>query len=289
MNKKFGFYFSKGFKLAFYAMKKCSFFTKVELCFYAIISSIGRLFILLRPIFEIADMNLAAFVAESRNVCFPKLFQGTTKKRYVDLLCTELLTDVLIIVCYGLLVVLPVSMMMLYAESTLTLILHYVLTIGGLIPAYLFAINIAPAAFIASKTSGLDVSDYLLNSKATMKGNKVSVTFVYVIYDLLIAAILFGISFGFSNLVEIDVAEEALAGIIVGACALILALLYFVLMKFKVAKLTNLYLIYKDSAKLSKSIAVKPVTGENIGYAPLFSENASEVEKLNLDARKEGK
>lgn len=289
MNKKFGFYFSKGFKLAFYSMKNCSFFTKVQLCFYALISFIGKLFIFLRPIFEIADMNLAAFVAESRNVCFPKIFQGTTKKRYVDLLCTELLTDVLIIVCYGLIAALPIALLMSYAPSTLTLVVHYVLAIGGLIPAYLFAINIAPAGFIASKTTGLDVSDYLLNSKATIKGHRVGVTFVYVIYDLIIGAILTGVVFGLTNVVEIDVEEEALTFIILAAFIAFLVLLYFVIMRFKVAKLTNVYLVYKDSAKLSKSIAVKPVAGENLNYAPLFSENAVEVEKLNFNSRKEGK
>lgn len=288
MNKKFGFNFSKGFQLTFYSLKKCSFFTKVQLCFYAILSLIGKFIFLLRPIFEIADMNLAAFVAESRNVCFPKIFQGTTKKRYIDLLFAEIITDVLIIVCYGIIAVAPISIMMSAGQSTATMVIHYILAIGGLIPAYFFGINLAPAGFIASKTNNLDVSDYLLNSKATMKGNKLAVTLVYVIYDLIIAAILIGIGFGLSYAGQINVDQQYVGLILFAIFLAVLALHYFVTVRMKIAKLTNLYLLYRDGAKLSKSIAVKPVSGENLNYAPLFSEEACDVEKLDLNS-KEGK
>lgn len=283
MNKRFNFYFSKGFRLAFYSMKKCSFFTKLQLCFYAILSLIGKLIFFLRPIFEIADMNLAAFVAESRNVCFAKIFQGTTKKRYVDLLFTELLTDTLIVVAYGLLAALPISLMMIAGPATATKIVHYILAIGALVPAYIFAINVAPAGFIASKTNGLDVSDYLLNSKATMKGNKLAVTLVYVIYDIVIAALAVVLYFAVAHSTYFRVSSDYIGLIIFAFFVLVAVAYYFVVMRFKVAKVTNLYLIYRDSAKLSKSIAVKPVAGENLSYAPLFSENPSDVEKLDLN------
>lgn len=289
MNKKFGFYFSKGFNLSFYSLKKCSFFTKLQLCFYSLLSLIGKFVFFLRPIFEIADMNLAAFVAESRNVCFPKIFQGTTKKRYVDLLFTEILTDILVFMSYGLLAALPISLMMMAGRSTTTMVIHYVLAIGALVPAYIFAINVAPAGFIASKTNGLDASDFLLNSKATMKGRKIATTLVYVIYDLIFAALFVGIYYGISYSLKIDVSNEVIGLVIFAIFAAVLLLCFFVLMPFKVAKLTNLYLIYRDGAKLTKSIAVKPVAGENLNYAPLFSEDPTEVQKLEMENKKEGK
>ena len=232
-------------------------------------------------------MNLAAFVAESRNVCFAKIFQGTTKKRYVDLLFTELLTDTLIIVAYGLLAALPISLMMIAGPTTATKIVHYILAIGALVPAYIFAINVAPAGFIASKTNGLDVSDYLLNSKATMKGNKLAVTLVYVIYDIVIAALAVVLYFAVAHSTYFRVSSDYIGLIIFAFFVLVAVAYYFVVMRFKIAKVTNLYLIYRDSAKLSKSIAVKPVAGENLSYAPLFPENKSDVEKLDLN--KEGK
>ena len=289
MNKRFNFYFSKGFRLAFYSLKKCSFFTKVELCFYALISFVGKSIFFLRPIFEIADMNLAAFVAESRNVCFPKIFQGTTKKRFVDLLFAEILTDVMALMCYGVIAVLPITLMMLAGQSTVTMIIHYVLAIGGLIPVYFFLINEAPAGFVASKTNGLDVSDYMLNSKATVKGSRIAVTLVYVIYGLIIGALIAGVCVGLYYSGEINVKPDFYGLIILAICIAVVALIYFVIMRFAVARYTNLYLIYRDQAKLTKSIAVKPVAGENLNYAPLFSEDPADVEKLDLTSNKEGK
>ena len=56
--KKFGFYFKKGFVLVKMAMKGKSFFTKLLLGLYLILSFLGKMLFFLRPIFLIADNNL---------------------------------------------------------------------------------------------------------------------------------------------------------------------------------------------------------------------------------------
>ena len=81
--KKFGFYFRKGYVLAKMAMKGKSLFTKLLLGLYLILSFFGKIIFFLRPIFLIADSNLAMMIVEGHDFELEKLFEGVnSKKRY---------------------------------------------------------------------------------------------------------------------------------------------------------------------------------------------------------------
>ena len=92
--KKFGFYLRKGFVLAGRATKGKSFFTKLLLGLYLILSFFGKMIFFLRPLFLIADNNLAMMIVEGQDFEFNKLLEGAnSKKRYSSLLLSCILVD----------------------------------------------------------------------------------------------------------------------------------------------------------------------------------------------------
>ena len=92
--KKFNFYFKKGFVLAKMALKGKSLFTKLLLGLYLILSFFGKFFLFTRPVFLIADNNLAMMIVEGHDFKIEKIFEGINrKKRYSSVLLSCLFVE----------------------------------------------------------------------------------------------------------------------------------------------------------------------------------------------------
>ena len=173
--KKFGFYLKKGFVLAGRAMKGKSFFTKLLLGLYLILSFFGKMIFFLRPIFLIADNNLAMMITEGHDFEINKIFEGVnSKKRYSSLLISGIFVDGIALMA-ALILVGPFGVWFattLWNPYVPPIIFVVVFAIAAAVLTIILQLCYAPMGFVTCKGKDLSGGDVLYLGKAGSVGIK---------------------------------------------------------------------------------------------------------------------
>ena len=278
--KKFGFYLKKGFVLAGRATKGKSFFTKLLLGLYLILSFFGKLIFFLRPIFLIADNNLAMMITEGHDFEINKIFEGVnSKKRYSSLLISGIFVDGIALMA-ALILVGPFGVWFattLWNPYVPPIIFVVVFAIAAAVLTIILQLCYAPMGFVTCKGKDLSGGDVLYLGKAGsvgIKGKIFGICFVDYLVIVIMFAIFFGIPF-FLGLNFFD--EEGYVAIWVNFVIIILFLVFifldiFVLTTFRLAAKVSLYSLYFDSVEAKHIVIAKRGNGKD-EFVPLFTDD----------------
>ena len=278
--KKFGFYFKKGFVLAGRAMKGKSFFTKLLLGLYLILSFFGKMIFFLRPIFLIADNNLAMMIVEGHDFEINKVLEGVnSKKRYSSLLLSGIFVDGIAFIS-TLLLVGPFGVWYatgLWNPYMNPLIFVIVFGVAALVLTIILELCYAPMGFVACKGKDLSCGDVLYLGKegsVGIKGKIFGVCFVNYLVIILFMAVCFGVPL-FLGLTLFD--EEDYVHIVVNIAALVFFLAFifldvFVLSIFRLSCKISLYSLYFDSVEAKHVVIATQGNGKDV-FLPLFADD----------------
>ena len=278
--KKFGFYFKKGFVLAGRAMKGKSFFTKLLLGLYLILSFFGKMIFFLRPIFLIADNNLAMMIVEGHDFEINKVLEGVnSKKRYSSLLLSGIFVDGIAFIS-TLLLVGPFGVWYatgLWNPYMNPLIFVIVFGVAALVLTIILELCYAPMGFVACKGKDLSCGDVLYLGKegsVGIKGKIFGVCFVNYLVIILFMAVCFGVPL-FLGLTLFD--EEDYVHIVVNIAALVFFLAFifldvFVLSIFRLSCKISLYSLYFDSVEAKHVVIATKGNGKDV-FLPLFADD----------------
>ena len=280
--RNFSFYFKKGFALTKVALKGKSFFNKLLLGFYLLVSFYGKLIFFLRPIFLIADNNLAAMVVEGHDFEITKIFEGiNVRRRYSSLLLSTLFVDAIVLGA-AIAMVVPFYVWQatnLYSPNLKPLI--FIIAMGAAVLALVvvLAIMFAPQGYVTARGKDLNAGDILFLSKEGSKGIKgkiVGLNLLHHLFILLAEAVLIVGAYVFlliaSNNLEMVVLFTAITAILLIALAVVEIL---VLPIFRLSLLNSLYSLYYDSVEV-KHIVVASKGGDEEEYEPLFTDDKEE-------------
>lgn len=278
--KKFSFYFKKGFVLAGRAMKGKSFFTKLLLGLYLILSFFGKMIFFLRPIFLIADNNLAMMIVEGHDFEINKVLEGVNaKKRYSSLLLSGIFVDGIAFIS-TLLLVGPFGVWYatgLWNPYMNPLIFVIVFGVAALVLTLILELCYVPMGFVACKGKDLSCGDVLYLGKegsVGIKGKIFGVCFVNYLVIILFMAFCFGLPL-FLGLTMFD--EEDYVHIVVNIVALILFIAFifldvFVLSIFRLSCKISLYSLYFDSVEAKHVVIATKGNGKDV-FLPLFADD----------------
>ena len=278
--KKFSFYFKKGFVLAGRAMKGKSFFTKLLLGLYLILSFFGKMIFFLRPIFLIADNNLAMMIVEGHDFEINKVLEGVNaKKRYSSLLLSGIFVDGIAFIS-TLLLVGPFGVWYatgLWNPYMNPLIFVIVFGVAALVLTLILELCYAPMGFVACKGKDLSCGDVLYLGKegsVGIKGKIFGVCFVNYLIVILFMAFCFGLPL-FLGFTMFD--EEDYVHIVVNIVALILFIAFifldvFVLSIFRLSCKISLYSLYFDSVEAKHVVIATKGNGKDV-FLPLFADD----------------
>lgn len=304
MNKKIGYYFSKGKSEAVFAYRKLSFKNKLSLMMYFLVSFIGKIFFFTRPVFAMADQNIGKMISETRDFSLSQAFHGVNdSKRYLGLLGTYFVKDLTLIgvialaffpfLSYG-------GFEAFYSEEVRAVLTErnlnddmlLVLEIIGIVISS-FAVVVsnldyAGAAYVGAFLPNPETSDILHITKVEMKGSR-SKILGQIIVQFLVCGILGVVVFvGTKHLYKYPDESDMFYWPLIGL-GMYLVWIFFTMIWFTRSRLSGLvtrYEIYKDVIVLKKPIAVKEVIGEEEGYASLFKDDEKELEALSISQLK---
>ena len=278
--KKFSFYLKKGFVLAGRAGKGKSFFNKLLLGLYLILSFFGKMIFFLRPLFLIADNNLAMMIVEGHDFEFNKILEGAnSKKRYSSLLLSCILVDGLALIA-ALVLVGPFG---IWYVSTLwnpympPLIFIIVFGIAAAVLTFIIQLCYAPMGFVAGKGKDLSAGDVLYLAKeggAGVKGKVFGVLFVNYLVIALFIGVLLGLPFFLGSMFFDD---EGYVAIFVNIIDIFLFLAFivldvFVLSFFRLSIKISLFSIFFDNVEAKHVIIAKRGNGKD-EFVPLFADD----------------
>ena len=277
--KKFGFYFKKGFVLAKMAMKGKSLFTKLLLGLYLILSFFGKIIFFLRPIFLIADSNLAMMIVEGHDFEFEKLFEGVNaKKRYSSLLLSAIFVDGLALMG-ALIMVLPFliwNFTLLYNVNVPPIIFVIIFGIAAVALGITIYVVYAPMGFVACKGKDLSAGDILYLAKEGSASNKGKIVGLFLVNYLILILVLavfiaLPIFLGSYFIVDYDVA------IFVNFIDLFLfiglmLLEVFVLSYVKLSVKISMFSLFYDSVETKHIIIAKHGSTKD-AFVPLFTDD----------------
>ena len=278
--KKFGFYFKKGYVLTKMALKGKNIFTKLLLGLYLILSFFGKILFFLRPIFLVADNNLAMMITEGHDFEIDKLFEGiNSKKRYSSLLLSCLFIDGISLVT-TIVMVAPFfawNASGLYNPYVPPMIFVIIFAIASAVLMFIFQIMYSPMGFVACKGKDLSAGDILYLSRegsAAIKGKIFGLCFISYLIILLVVGLLIYIPF-FMGLNFID--EEGYVAIFVNFVALILFMAFmvvdvFILMGVRLSLKISLYSLFNDSIE-AKHVIIARKGGAKNEFVPLFEDD----------------
>ena len=292
MNRGFGYYFKKSSDLVSFVHGKQKLKDKLLFAVYVFASMIGKLFFLTRPLFLVADQNMANMIVNGHSFSILKAFEGT-KERYFKVAFSELVTG-LIYFTIILLMLIPGGLLFLNAISMQTfpfaVIVSVLLLIASIITCLALSYNFRFVSYVAAKNKELDFSDYLYNSRVSARGLKGMifgndvVTFLLAgLIPLLLIGLIALIGFVVGPLISSTATmsnyEETLllARVVTIVLTLIvltaLVLLYINVFAPRLMKsVVFTYLIAEDNVKTSRSIVVKRKSSNKVEYEPLFDQ-----------------
>ena len=278
--KKFGFYFKKGFVLAGRAMKGKSFFTKLLLGLYLILSFFGKMIFFLRPIFLIADNNLAMMIVEGHDFEINKVFEGVnSKKRYSSLLLSGIFVDGLAFIA-TLILVAPFAVWLvtgLWNPYMPPIIFVVIFGVAALVLTIILELCYAPMGFVTCKGKDLSSGDVLFLGKegsAGIKGKIFGVCFLNYLFIILFMLVCFGVPL-FMGLTIYD--DENYVAIFVNIIAALLFIAFifldiFVLAKFRLSCKISLYSLYFDNVEAKHVVIATKANGKDV-FIPLFADD----------------
>lgn len=279
--KNFNFYFKKGLILAKMALKGKSIFTKLLLGLYLILSFIGKLFFFTRPIFLIADNNLAMMIVEGHDFELNKLFEGVnTKNRYSSLLLANIFVEGIALAAAVIFVV-PFLvwglMPNLYNYQVSPFIFVSVFGVAASILLVALLIIYSPMGYIATKGKDLNAGDILFLSKegsANAKGKILGINLLNYLFILLILGALIGGAIVVANIMRDEYGVVLLAAnfIIMGIFIVLIFVDLFLLPIFKMAILISQYALFFDNVQ-AKHIVVATKGSSSNEYVPIFSDD----------------
>ena len=278
--KKFGFYFKKGLVLAGRATKGKSFFVKLLLGLYLILSFFGKMIFFLRPVFLIADNNLAMMIVEGHDFEINKVFEGVnSKKRYSSLLLSGIFVDGIALIA-TLILVGPFGVWFatgLYNPYLPPLIFVIIFGVAAGVLTIMLELCYAPMGFVTCKGKDLSCGDVLYLAKegsVGVKGKIFGICFVNYLVIVIFFAVLFGIPLAL-GLTMYD--EEDYVSIIVNFVAIIFFIGFvfldvFVLSTFRLSAKISLYSLYYDSVE-AKHVIIARRGNVKDQFVPLFSDD----------------
>lgn len=283
--KNLSFYFKKGTTLAKMVMKGKSFFTKMLLGLYLILSTFGKLFFITRPIFIIADNNLAMMIVEGHDFELNKLFEGiNSKKRYSSVLLSTLFIEgiflaatLVFVVPYIIWAAIPPLYNLMVSPYIFVSVFSFAVSILLLV----LTLTYSPLGFIACKGTDLNVGDLLFLSKegsANAKGKVFGLNFVHdLVISLVLAVIILGAYF-VALYVRDDYGEVyVFTNFIVLGLFIILAFVdIFVLSFFRLSLIISMYSLFYDNVE-AKHIVVARRGTKGDEFIPLFSDDKEKI------------
>lgn len=288
--KKFGFYFKKGFVLTSMAMKGKGFFTKLLLGLYLILSFFGKLIFFLRPIFLIADNNLAMMVVEGHDVEIDKIFEGiNSKKRYSSLLLSCIFVDGLSLVAAAIMVgpflaweLTSVSGFPLYNTNLPPYIFIIIFGVVALVLTFVLQLMYCPMGFVTCKGKDLSCGDVLYLAKqgsASVKGKIIGISLINYLFILIFLAIFLVPPFVLAQLFFDDMGEVAIFVNFTGIVLFIIFMLFdvFVLSTFRMSMKISLYSVFFDNVE-AKHVIIARKGNLKDSFVPLFSDDKEEID-----------
>ena len=278
--KKFGFYFQKGFVLAGRATKGKSFFTKLLLGLYLILSFFGKMIFFLRPIFLIADNNLAMMIVEGHDFEINKVFEGVnSKKRYSSLLISGMFVDGIALIATLLLVgpFVVWQITTLYNPYMPPIIFIIIFGIAAAVLSIMLELCYSPMGFVTCRGKDLSGGDVLYLAKegsVGIKGKVFGACFVNYLVIVLFMAFFFGIPAVLAaNMFD----DEGYVAIFVNIVCVLFFIGFvmvdlFVLSFFRLSVKISLYSIFYDSVETRHVVIAKKGTTKD-SFVPLFTDD----------------
>ena len=278
--KKFGFYFKKGFVLARRAAKGKSFFTKLLLGLYLILSFFGKMIFFLRPIFLVADNNLAMMIVEGHDFEINKVFEGVnSKKRYSSLLLSCFFVDGIAFIA-TLILVAPFGVWLatgLYNPYMPPIIFLIIFGVAAAVLTIMLELCYAPKGYVTCKGKDLSCGDVLYLAKEGSVGIKGKI-FGICLVNYLVIFLFMAVFFGLPVLLGLTMFDdEGYVSIFANFIIIILFVGFifcdlFVLSVNRLAMKISLYSLYYDSVEAKHVIIAKRGNTKDV-FIPLFSDD----------------
>ena len=278
--KKFGFYFKKGLVLAGRASKGKSFFIKLLLGLYLILSFFGKMIFFLRPIFLIADNNLAMMIVEGHDFEINKVFEGVNaKKRYSSLLLSGMFVDGIAFIA-TLILVAPFGVWLatgLYNPYMPPIIFLIVFGVAAVVLTIMLELCYAPMGYVTCKGKDLSCGDVLYLAKEGSVGIKGKI-FGTCLINYLMIVLFMAIFFGIPVLLGLTLFDdEGYVSILVNIITIILFIAFifcnlFVLSTFRLAVKISLYSLYYDSVEAKHVVIARKGNTKDV-FIPLFADD----------------
>ena len=266
------------------ALKGKGVFTKLALGLYLILSFFGKMFLFLRPIFLIADNNLAMMIVEAHDFEINKLFEGVNyRKRYSSLLLSNLFIEGIMLASaiaflspFVIWSVLPTAFYNKIIPPSVFIILVSVVVV---VISIMLTLLYSPMGFVACKGKGLSSGDILFLSKEGSKGIKGKVFWLNFLTYLFLGLIFAG--FVIVCYLIIYFLREGNQPTILANIFVALILIGFIfldvfgLIGLRLRLLVSLYSLYYDSVE-TKHIVVSTRGASQEAYIPLFTDDKEE-------------
>jgi hypothetical protein len=198
-----------------------------------------------------------------------KAFHGT-RERYFKMLFAELVE---FFIYFAITAAMVAPFALLYIPPFFTLVGNIFVSImstAALITCFFVSFNYAFVPFVASKNKDTDFSDYLYNSRISVRGLRGMLFGEYLVtyllgefwFELLIALPFLFIPFG--QIPTLVVAIISVIGVFIVYVLLVAP------MNFK--RILFVYMLGEDACKTSQSIVVKRRASSRVEYDPLFDQ-----------------
>lgn len=271
-----------------FTFKQYTFKDKFAFVIYVVMSFLGKLLFFTKPIFEIADDNIARMIVETHYINLPKIFEGVSKK-YGKLLIASTIQFFESFSFMFLFFVVPLIAFIIidpyifsnFYFDTILLIIGFVVSI---IISIILSVKYWPVTHILLRNSTLSMSDALLIAKLNKKsyvkkiiGARLPfyiVTFLY--FALEVTLIICG-----ANKVLYNELGDGTFYIIYPIVIILVNLLWLWISRLYIKKNVVSYIVYKDALHVSKPIVVKQVCGEKLDYEPLFKDEEIDFNVVN--------
>lgn len=285
MNKKLGYYFKKGWVEGKFVFARLSFVQKLSLLMYLIVSAIGKILILTRPFFAIADENIGKMISETREYSIAEAFHGVNDpKKYLGLFCTYLFKDLTI----GAISFLGFIPLMMYRGGFVTnpnqfmhvvfIVVHIVISATAII---LVSLEYAGAGYVGANLPNCEASDIMYLSKSQLRKHKGKIfltSFVQFIVTWPLTFAAFYFIAGFNSAGQMII--YPLISLLILFVLLFLNVIWF--SKVAICCQTIRYEVYKDNIELRKPIVVKEVAGEEQSFTSLYKDEEKELEAISI-------
>jgi hypothetical protein len=216
-----------------------------------------------------------------------KAFHGT-KERYFKMLFASMV-EFFIYLAMAIAIFLPFAFITIGIPFTdiTYLIVFPTLGVIYLVVAFIVSLAYGFVPYVASKNKDLDFSDYLYNSRVSIRGCRHQLFFNSLLRYLLgrfwcDAALGAAFAVGFNFSIENYIKAYILLGL-----GIVFAVLYCLLVvRADITKNLFVYLLGDDACKSSENIIVKRRASTKVEYEPIFDKD---LKRENIDLNKEGK